>query len=496
MGLFLTLLYILTAYLGPETIWGPLYEFHIEIILAALATIASLHGLSRSKVFSIPQTYALGGMVLSVFLSMVFTGWLGSVPTAVLSFIPNVFTFFLVIINCRKRVHLQFLVATLLIVCLFTIARGYMALRAGNYLSPYLIGQGNDEGSSIYRLRGLAFINDPNDFAQVMVSLIPCLFLFWRKSSLPRNLLLVLIPSGILIFGMYLTHSRGGMLALLGVILFASRRKIGTIPASIIAVLGFAGASVVGWSGGRDVSVEAGSGRMEAWATGLDLLKSHPLFGVGFQRFSEYFYITAHNTVVVCAAELGMFGLFWWVMFVLPTIRDAYVSANGIQQEVSDEDNDALPYAMSYSHRAPEPVADLRWQPAGYPTDTMVRELDTRSNLQIEAIPAGNGTPIHLGGLEEEDEHLPVEEIQRIAALMPICLVGYFVAGWFLSRAYIMTLFIYGGMVQVIYRWALDQALAPPRLKTLKIVQYSAVGAVGLIFVVYVMLRVEHMMGH
>jgi hypothetical protein len=183
-------------------------------------------------------------------------------------------------------------------------------------------------------------------------------------------------------------------------------------------------------------------------------------------------------------------------MFVLPTIRDAYVSANGIQQEVSDEDNHALPYAMSYSHRAPEPVADLRWQPAGYPTDTMARGLDTRSNLQIEAIPAGNGTPIHLGGLEEEDEHLPVEEIQRIAALMPICLVGYFVAGWFLSRAYIMTLFIYGGMVQVIYRWALDQALAPPRLKTLKIVQYSAVGAVGLIFVVYVMLRVEHMMGH
>ena len=183
MGLFLTLLYILTAYLGPETLWGPIAEFHIEIILAGLATVASLHGIQRSKIFSIPQTYALVGMCVAVFISMVFTGWLGSIPAAELGFIPNAFCFFLVVVNFRTKRDLQFLVATLLIVCLFTIARGYLALRAGNYLSPYLIGQGNDEGVSIYRLRGLAFINDPNDFAQVLVSLIPCIFFFWEQGQ-------------------------------------------------------------------------------------------------------------------------------------------------------------------------------------------------------------------------------------------------------------------------------------------------------------------------
>jgi hypothetical protein len=377
----------------------------------------------------------------------------------------------------------------MLIVCVFTIAHGYKALHDGDYMSPYLIGQGNDEGGAIYRLRGLAFINDPNDFAQLMVSLIPCLFLFWKKSSLPRNTLLVLIPSGILIFGMFLTHSRGGMLALLAVILFASRRKIGTIPASIMAGLGFAGASVLGWSGGRDVSVEAGSGRMEAWATGIDLLKSHPLFGVGFQRFGEYFFITAHNTIVVCAAELGMFGLFWWVAFVFPTIRDAYVSAVPVEEKTGEED-EGLPYELAYSRRAPEPVSDLRWQPAGYPADAM-----SYGDSELQTASAAGGTPMHLMAGDENDERLPVEEVRRIAALMPICLVGYLVAGWFLSRAYVMTLFIYGGMVQVIYRWARDQGLAPPRLKTIKIMQYSAVGSVGLIFLVYIMLRVQHMLG-
>ncbi len=119
------------------------------------------------------------------------------------------------------------------------------------------------------------------------------------------------------------------MWALLAVILFASRKKLGTVPAVIIAVVLFAGAGAVGWSGGRDVSVEQGEGRMEAWATGIQLLKSHPLFGVGMGRFTEFFYITAHNTIMVCAAETGMFGLFWWATFVFATVRDAIVTASG-----------------------------------------------------------------------------------------------------------------------------------------------------------------------
>ncbi|HTF61578.1 MAG TPA: hypothetical protein VK638_02580, partial [Edaphobacter sp.] len=245
MGLFLTLLYILTAYIGPETLWGPIYEFHIEIILAALALVASLPGIQRSKLLTMPQSYALVGMCIAVFCSMVLTGWLGSVLPAVLGFIPNAFTFFLVVVNFRTKRHLQLLVLTLFFVSAFTIFRGYSALRAGDFLNPYLMPQGNDEGT-FYRLRGMAFINDPNDFAQVMVSLIPCMFFFWKKGSLPRNVLFVLAPVAWLVFGMYLTHSRGGIIALLAIVLFGARRKIGTIPATIIAGGLFAVTSVVG----------------------------------------------------------------------------------------------------------------------------------------------------------------------------------------------------------------------------------------------------------
>jgi hypothetical protein len=57
-----------------------------------------------------------------------------------------------------------------------------------------------------------------------------------------------------------------------------------------------------------------------------------------------------------------------------------------------------------------------------------------------------------------------------------------------------MTLFIYGGMVQVIYSMALVSKIAPPRMNAFKAVQYAAIGSVGLIFVVYIMLRLQHLM--
>lgn len=489
MGLFLTLLYILTAYLGPWTLWGPLYEFHIEIILAALAFATSVPRLQDSKLLTIPQSYALVGMCIAVFCSMVMTGWLGSILPAVLGFIPNAFTFFLIVVNCRKKSHIQLIVLMLFIASAYSIYKGYTALRAEDYLNPYLMPQGSDEGGGyFYRLRGMGFINDPNDFAQVMVSLIPCMFFFWKKGNFLGNYLFVLPSAALLVFGMYLTHSRGGIVALLAVTLFAFRRKIGTIPSAILAGGLFAITTVVGWSGGRDVSVEAGSGRMEAWAVGLDLIKAHPIFGVGFGRFGEYFIVTAHNTVVVCAAELGMFGLFWWVMFVLPTIRDAAVVSmwNKKPKKTFDEANF---YEQAYGVQRQSASQQLNFATAQYSAAPA-----SGPSIAVADAPSINepNTPLHLM-VESEDEQIPpTEEVERLARLMVISIVGYFVAGWFLSRAYIMTLFIYGAVVQVIYRMALTRQMAPPRMKAFKIVQYSAIGSVGLIFVVYIMLRLQH----
>jgi O-antigen ligase len=52
--------------------------------------------------------------------------------------------------------------------------------------------------------------------------------------------------------------------------------------------------------------------RLEAWNAGMQMFRSSPLWGVGKSQFVDHFYITAHNTFVLEAAELGFVGLVLW----------------------------------------------------------------------------------------------------------------------------------------------------------------------------------------
>src|SRR6201996_8205690 len=110
-------------------------------------------------------------------------------------------------------------------------------------------------------------------------------------------------------------------------LIVALRKKIGTAPSVIPAVLLFAGITASRYTGGRGISTTAGEDRTEYWGEGLELLKAHPLFGIGFGNMPDYIGHTAHNSIVVCAAELGLCGLFFWSMFLFPTFRDSLVVA-------------------------------------------------------------------------------------------------------------------------------------------------------------------------
>jgi hypothetical protein len=63
-----------------------------------------------------------------------------------------------------------------------------------------------------------------------------------------------------------------------------------------------------------------------------------------------------------------------------------------------------------------------------------------------------------------------------------------------LSRAFVMTLFLLGGMVEVVYGMALDRGMVAPRLRLAQVVPYSGVLAISLLLVMYFMLRTVNLM--
>lgn len=449
MGFVLSVLYLVTNYLTPRVIFGPLAAFRVELVLAAIITLISIPRLLRSFVLKTPQSLALIGLAIAVFASVLIGAhWAGGSIQAFLGFIPSAFAYFIVCLHFKSKKKLQALVAALLFVCLFVLARGGVALLNGSAQvdaasgrmagGGYLLAMTNDSGEWIYRLRGLGEINDPNDFGQLIVCVIPLVFIFWRPKKTVSNIVLVFLPVAALLLAVFLTHSRGALLALLAVCIVAARRRIGTVPALVLAGGMFVALMAIQFTGGRAISTTAGEDRTSLWGGSLQLFKSHPLFGVGFGNLPDYLGQTAHNSVAVCAAELGLFGLLFWSLFLFPTLRDALAVAS--------------PENLSAGH----PVIA---EPQLYPMAVQ----------QVEVF----------------DE----AEANRLGRLVLLSLVSFLVSGWFLSRAFAMTLFLLGGMAEVAYELSFERGMIARRLRMERVIPYSAGLAIALLLVLYVMLR-------
>jgi len=463
MGFVLSILYFLTSYLTPPVLFGPLAVARVELILAALLLFVSLPKLQKSLIFKTPQSLALIGLAFAVLISvLVAVHWAGGAVGALLGFLPSAFGYFLVCFHCDSRKKLQVLILMLLFVCLFVIANGWIELRHGGqetvhslptdaYVAnanawqiehPYLLPKPNDREEP-NRLKGRGLINDPNDFGQLVVCVIPLVFIFWRVKKVLWNSLCVLLPVGVLVYGVYLTRSRGTLVALTAVVIVAARRRVGTLPALVVACGLFAAAMALQFTGGRDISASAGEDRTELWSESLQALKSHPFFGVGAGGLPNYTDgHTAHNSVAVCAAELGLFGLYFWSLFLFPSLRDMLAIAS--------------PARVSEG----EPIV-------------AEKELHPWAARKIET--------------------LDKTEINRLGHLMVLSLTGFLVAGWFLSRAFVMTFFLLGGMVEVIYEMALRRGMVAPRLRLARALPYAGILAFVLVLVLYVMLRIMNL---
>jgi hypothetical protein len=459
MGFFLSILYFVTYYLTPVTIFGSLADYRIELIIAVLVLFVSLPALTGSLIFKTPQSLALIGLGVATFLSVVFgMHWSGGGMQAFLLFIPNAFAYLLVCLHCNSKKRLQTLILTMLFVCLFVIAHGAIDLQGTvpvsvaqaesgeippENISPYFLGMSNSAGQWFYRLKGQGEINDPNDFAQLIVCVLPLMFIFWKPKKTLRNFAFVILPVCVLLFGAFLTHSRGSILALLAITVVAARRRIGTLPSLLLAVGLFIGASALHYTGGREISADAGQDRLDLWGQGLDLLRFHPLFGVGLNQMLDVVGQTAHNSIVVCAAELGTFGLYFWALFLFPTMRDILTITSPAK---------VIEGVPIVSENAPFPQL--------------------------------------MGKTEQIDK----TEINRLGRLLLLSLTGFLVTAWFLSRAFVLTLFLLGGIAEVVFEMALQRGMVSPRLPLARVLRYAVGFTIFLLVLVYVVLRIGNRM--
>lgn len=161
------------------------------------------------------------------------------------------------------------------------------------------------------RVRYRGFLEDPNELALILVMSLPfALNALVQRPGLP-TLLLVLAVFVITLPVVIWTASRTGQYAFLVVISVYLVRKIGLKGILAAAILAIPALALGGRSGGE--AEESSLGRLEAWDAGLDMLRSSPIWGIGRAQFTNHHYLTAHNSFVLEAAELGLVGMILWL---------------------------------------------------------------------------------------------------------------------------------------------------------------------------------------
>lgn len=335
MAFFTLLLYITVIYLCPAE-WIPsLYGWQLLDILA-IATIFFWVFASGSKIKFVkgPQNTFMLGFLGALVASHLSHLYMWGAFNAFIDFSKTVIMFFLTVnlVNSTKKFKIT--IGLLILLTLILAVQGIMQYRTGFGLAGQPLTKDG-------RITWMGIFNDPNDLALAFLIVIAILIVFlFGQSTFKLKIFIIPILIAFL-YAIYLTNSRGGMLALMATVFFYFIRRsrrflLGTIVGIIFAAtIFFFGPSRLGL---LSVQEESAYGRIEAWYKGVQMIKSSPIFGVGYHMFTEDYFRTAHNSFVLAAAEAGLIGLFFWIGLI-------YFSFKGLSL-VQKNDTSLKSYAL------------------------------------------------------------------------------------------------------------------------------------------------------
>lgn len=324
MGVAIVLAYIALNLLSPAEILPFMAAFRPALMLALMSI--PLAFLARMRK---PE---LSRLRVQFVLVLLFYGWalgsylphgrLGHNLDTLLEFSPNVIAYFVVLFVLTSPVHFSMLRAVLVFVAIFVLINAFWSLpsaQASGISSPYVLADPG-LGGHLGRIRGLGMLNDPNVFGQFLLMIMPMLYVSKKATGLGIGYLFAVPITVLFLIGVYFTHSRG---AEMGVAVLVARLLIRRFkfPGAVLSGL-FAMAYLIFVNAiqSRSITMKGGMDRLAIWSDGMSYFKHSPIWGVGFGEFPHLQHMTAHNSFLLCAAELGFVGLFLWMSIIVVTM--------------------------------------------------------------------------------------------------------------------------------------------------------------------------------
>jgi hypothetical protein len=171
------------------------------------------------------------------------------------------------------------------------------------------------------RVRWRGTLGDPNELALLLAVIMPLAFALAGVARGKWVRAVVAGAVGLALACIALTGSRGGQLVVITVFGAYFVRRYGVRGLVLGAIL----ALPVVLFGGR-AGEEADSSSLERiglLGEGMDMIRAYPVLGVGVSQFTDHAFgaMTAHNSYVLAAAELGLPGCLLWTMLVYASVK-------------------------------------------------------------------------------------------------------------------------------------------------------------------------------
>jgi len=249
----------------------------------------------------------------------------------------------------------------------------------------------------------LGFFNDPNDLGMFLVMCAPFTVYFYKKGAFFIKIIMLLVLS-ILVYGVYLTGSRGTMLglgSLVGIYFLITHAGPKLFIASIV-IAPIAATALASLQSGID---DSANGRLYAWYDGIQMAISHPAFGIGKGRFIDEHGIAAHNSYVLALAELGVIGYTFWGGALIFTVLSGYLFIKRKNKYIEEST-----------------LTD---------TCNITKKTKTKEcKLKVLA----------------DEKKLAIQNEYSLNQTLFFSIIGFMITGFFLSRTYTLLLFIFMGM--------------------------------------------------
>lgn len=392
------LLYLVLVIIRPQDYPALVDSMPLPLLPLALILAALLWLMSARKRFDAPQYVLLLLFFVVMMLSNVANGWFGGALVQLNKFAPVVLAFivFANAVDDRRRMVKAMAVLTL---CAAVLAvHGIEQSRLG-------VGWTGIGMSQETRIQYVGIFNDPNDLGMLFVTCLPMAFYLASRGGLARLVWWAAIVA--LVWGIVLTDSRGTLVATLGLLgVYVWWRK-GLVFAGVVGALALVALMAMpSRMQEMDVSEASAMGRVESWYEGLQMFRQHPLLGVGADLYSDHYRLTAHNSFVLVLAETGIIGFTLWLAFVGTCFRMMYVALRS-------------------------------------PPDYVLAACEGDDDAQVDDMHAGAG--------DDDAEVAAWFEDRAIAFTLFLALCGFFIAGFFLSRSYVVVLYLLAALVVAHY---------------------------------------------